>query len=887
MKKLLAAGIAIIFFLPMYARHIRGGELSYKYIGPGVAANSSSYLLRLKLYIDCTASDPGQDEPTASFTIFDKSNNAQFANITVNRLSQDIITYDPRSNPCITNPPTNICYKLKYYEATVELPDNAAGYTIAYQRCCRITGIENISGNSSTDGATYTADIPGTSILPAGHNSSPLITGNDAVAICAGTGFTFNFSATDPDSDSLVYTLCDAYNGGGQANQSPGCTNCAAPNPAAPPPYRSLPYLFPYSGSGPLGVNASIDPSTGIISGIAPTVSAQYVVTGCIYEYRKGVLINVHRKDIHLTVSDCNPLKALLNPDYDYCNDFLVNFKNEQPNPTGSVYIWKYGDGTAADTSLDPMGLIQHKFADTGTYVIKLKVILAGQCLDSTSTLAKVYPGFYPGFIVTGSCLLNPLQFTDTTKTKYGTVSAWSWNFGDETTQADTAHSKIAYWKYSTLGTKTAQLIVQSSKGCRDTVSVPLVVKDKPDIKVLFTDTLICSNLPVQGIQDTLMLQATSTDPGTFSWTPLTKIINENTATPLVFPASTTIYYVQFNEDGCINTDSVRVRVVDHVTLDAGPDSTICLTDAITLHPNTDALAFAWSPAATLSNPAVKNPIATPLATTTYQLIAKIGKCSVSDNLTIRTIPYPGADAGDDQEVCFGDTALLHASITGSSFTWTPTYKLINASTLDPLAHPVSTTSYVLSVYDTLGCPKPKLDTVIVIVRPPVLASAGNDTSVTVNQPLVLHASGADLYLWTPPDHLDHNDVQSPVALFTESGTYAYSLKAFSHENCFGTDSIHIKVYNTSPDIYVPNAFTPGTTINNLFRPIPVGISKIDYFRIYNRWGDMVFSSSDGSGWNGMIGGKAQASGAYVWVVKGHDYTGKVIAKKGTMVLIR
>ncbi len=874
--------------MPVYAKHIRGGELSYKYIGPGTAPNTSQYFIRLKLYIDCDASDPGQNETSAPFTFFNKLTGRQILNVTVSKTKEELITYDPKSNPCITNPPTDICYKLKYFETTQELPDIPEGYTIAYQRCCRVNNIVNISGNSSIDGTTYSCDIPGTNVLPVGHNSSPVIAGNDAVAICAGSGFAFDFSATDADRDSLVYTLCAAYNGGGQGNQTANCSNCPAPNPAAAPPYYALSYSAPFDGSSPLGLGTSIDQHTGIISGIAPAVSGQYVVTGCIYEYRNGILINIHRKDIHLSISNCNPLKALLKPDYDYCNDYLVNFKNEQFNPAGSVYIWSFGDSSPTDSSLDPIGLIQHKFADTGTYTIKLKVVLAGQCLDSTTTLAKVYPGFYPGFRVLGSCLYTPLQFVDTSTTRYGYVSAWRWDFGDPSSTADTAHTQNPQWKYNSLGTKTVQLIVQSNKGCIDTVTLPIEVKDKPTVQVPFSDTLICSNLP---LQDTLMLGASSGDAGTYSWTPGTSLLNENTATPLVFPTTTTVYYVHFNANGCINDDSIRVRVVDHVTLDAGPDSTICLTDKITLSAGGDALAFAWSSpglgAAAFSNPMIKNPVVTPAGTTVYQVKASIGKCSVTDAVTIRTVPYPTANAGPDSLICFGDTARLQASVKGSTFTWTPAYSLTGASTLSPLAHPVATTTYILAVYDVLGCPKPGLDTVTVTVRPPIFANAGKDTSAIINQPLTLHATGAPFFLWSPPTYLNQADISSPTALFSESGVYTYALKAFTANNCFALDTIHIKVFATAPDIFVPNAFTPDAAQNNLFRPIPVGIARIDYFRVYNRWGNMVFSSSDGSGWNGTVSGKKQASGTYVWVVEGRDFTGKVIARKGTVVLIR
>jgi hypothetical protein len=68
------------------------------------------------------------------------------------------------------------------------------------------------------------------------------------------------------------------------------------------------------------------------------------------------VLINIHRKDVHVKVSDCIPLKAFLKPNYSYCDDFLVTFKNEQVNPTGSVYTWDFGDNTTPVTTTDIEG---------------------------------------------------------------------------------------------------------------------------------------------------------------------------------------------------------------------------------------------------------------------------------------------------------------------------------------------------------------------------------------------------------------------------------------------------------------------------------------------------------------------------------------------------
>ncbi len=876
MKKLFALIAGLILFVPIYANHIRGGEMSYTYIGPGASANSSKYFLRLKLYISCTATQPGQDEAQETFSIFNKLDNSLYAVIgPILRTSEQVITYNPGSNPCISNPPTDICYKLKFYETTIELPDDPFGYTIAFQRCCRIAGIENLGGNSSNYGATYSCEIPGTNTLPLpAHNSSPVISGNDAVAICAGTSFTYDFSAKDPDGDSLVYTLCDAQLGASQGDPAPFI--------ASAPPYTSVPYKPPYSAGSPLGLQASIDPKTGIISGIAPAITAQYVVSGCIYEYRNGKLINIHRKDIHLRIADCNPLKAALNPSYAYCDDFDVSFSNLQMNPSGTISIWQFGDGSGPDTTSDPNGLVHHQYTIAGDYLVKLKVILAGQCTDSATTIAKVYPGFKPGFLVNGSCVLSALQFIDTSTTKYGFVNSWSWNFGDESSNADTSHMQNPSWKYSSIGIKKVTVTIQTNKGCSTTLHQDVEVLDKPIIKKGFADTLICSRRP---IQDSLMLSATGF--GEFSWTPTGDMINSNTNTPIVFPTQTTTYIVELNENGCVNFDSVRVRVVDHVTLDAGPDTTICLTDQVKFNPVTDGLAFSWSPALTLDHSNIEYPVATPKGTTIYQLTSRIGKCFTTDNVTITTVPYPSAYAGADTAKCFVDTLQLNGKIKGSSFAWSPAYGLSSTTILNPLAYPFKTTSYVLTVYDVLGCPKPGKDTIVITVRPPVDAFAGNDTVAVVNQPITLTATGAQFYLWTPPTHLNNNTLQSPTAIFSNSGIYAYSVKVYTAENCFATDSIHIKVFNSAPNIFVPNAFTPGEGQNNLFRPVPVGISRIDYFRVYNRWGNLVFSSNDGSGWNGMVGGKMQAADTYVWVVQGRDFTGKIIHKKGSVVLIR
>jgi gliding motility-associated-like protein len=180
----------------------------------------------------------------------------------------------------------------------------------------------------------------------------------------------------------------------------------------------------------------------------------------------------------------------------------------------------------------------------------------------------------------------------------------------------------------------------------------------------------------------------------------------------------------------------------------------------------------------------------------------------------------------------------------------------------------------------------------VAVYAPPVV-SAGNDTSVVIGQPLQLQAvsdpADAIIFLWSPFEGLSDPSISNPIANFPVGpGNMKYSVKATDTIGCFSVADIQVKIFKTAPSIFVPNAFTPGGPTNNIFRPIPVGISTLSYFRVYDRWGHLVYSTSRlGEGWDGNLSGRPQDSGGYVWMVKGTTYTGDEITKQGTMVLLR
>ncbi|MBK5271533.1 MAG: gliding motility-associated C-terminal domain-containing protein, partial [Bacteroidia bacterium] len=363
-----------------------------------------------------------------------------------------------------------------------------------------------------------------------------------------------------------------------------------------------------------------------------------------------------------------------------------------------------------------------------------------------------------------------------------------------------------------------------------------------------------------------------------------------NTATPTVNPTSTTSYFVSLDDNGCINRDTVKVRVVGSVSLTARADTTICLTDGVQLGAITDALQFQWSPAGTLNDPNILNPIATPTATTTYQLLARIGSCSAIDDVTVIPVPYPIANAGNDTIICYNTSAQLNGFHDGISFSWSPVSYLNNPNILNPVSSPPKTTTYVLSSLNNLGCPKPGRDTVLITVLPKVNAFAGRDTSVVLSQPLQFEGSGGVNYLWSPPIGLNDVNIFNPIGNYTsEIDSVSYKLLVTDQAGCADSAFVKVKVFKTNPTIFVPTAFTPNSDgLNDVLRPIAVGIDKIRYFSIYNRWGQMVFTTSEnGRGWDGKIAGRFQNTGVFVWIVSAVDYAGKPIFQKGTVTLIR
>lgn len=885
MKKFFLFSTLLLFCGVSFANHITGGEMYYTLQSRN--GNDYTYQITLKLYRDCNAPvGSAQLDPSVLIGVYEKVGGSyrffKSFNVSQTRFERQNLG---APSPCIANPPA-VCYEVGYYTFTTTLAGSPGGYTASYQRCCRITGINNIVSNSNQYGATYTAQIPGTDVSSTGPvNNSAKFSGVDTVIVCASNYFCYNFGASDVDGDQLRYSFRSAYVGGSQGNSVPNPSDATKPNSDGG--YLSVPYRSPFNPGQPLGPGVSVDTKTGMMCGVAPGPGI-YVVTVGVDEIRSGKVIATQRKDLQIKVGDCNVAKSVpaifdingikIRPEVAGCRSFTYTFANDvPPNPLIHTYYWEFSDG-ATYTVSNP----KHTFADTGVYTIKLVINRGEECGDSATSVLRVYPGFFPGFVSAGICAGKPTRFTDTTATRYGVVNNWQWDFANSAASDDTSRSKSPTYTFPAEGTYNVQLVVATDKGCLDTVTKQISILTKPPLSFPFKDTLICNG-------DSLQLHAEG--EGIFTWAPVGRMLNANTADPTVFPATTTKYSVQLNDQGCINQDTVRVRVVDFVTLQAMPDTVICTTDAVRLLASSDGLRFLWSPAATIvDDPTQQSPLARPTDKTTYTVEARIGRCVSRDDVTVTLVPYPVANAGLDTTICYNTTAQLVGSHDGKSFSWTPSGSLLNAGTLTPVARPTNATAYVLTAFDDKGCPKPGRDTVVVTVNEEVIAYAGRDTAVVVGQPLQFDARGGESYVWQPDEGLSNAAVANPIGLY-DGGTDSvrYQVTVYDAAGCADQATILVKIYKSNPRVFVPTAFTPNRDgKNDLVRPIAVGLTKLEYFRIYNRWGQLVFETTEnGRGWDGKLGGTEQGSGTYVWIVKGKDFLGKVVFDKGMVTLIR
>ncbi|RYD56491.1 MAG: PKD domain-containing protein [Sphingobacteriales bacterium] len=165
---------------------------------------------------------------------------------------------------------------------------------------------------------------------------------------------------------------------------------------------------------------------------------------------------------------------------------------------------------------------------------------------------------------------------------------------------------------------------------------------------------------------------------------------------------------------------------------------------------------------------------------------------------------------------------------------------------------------------------------------------AGNDTVIVKGEKINFNATGGTEFIWTPSTYLDFSERSNPTGTYPDTGRFTYRVFIKSLKGCQGEDSIRIWVVN-QPSLWVPNAFTPNKDgKNDLLRPISAGYTGIKYFRVFNRFGEMVFETNNFyDGWDGWYKGEMADIGTYFWVLSATNRFGQQELVKGDAILVR
>ncbi len=466
-------------------------------------------------------------------------------------------------------------------------------------------------------------------------------------------------------------------------------------------------------------------------------------------------------------------------------------------------YHWNFGTGNTTDTTDSPTPVFY--FNKPGKYPINLTVTSPYGCVKQKSDTLFVVPKAKATIVGPAEiCEQSNALFTGSATLNSGI--GWSWSFGNgNSSSVKNPGGQL----YNTSGTVRVRLITNNN-GCYDTAVQNFMVHAKPSINLSPKNPTVCLGKSIQLIAGGGVSYLWSNDTG---------LNNYTIANPVASPAVTTQYIVEAtNSFGCKNKDTSMVNIAGPFKIKVPADTFVCRGNSAQLYA-TGATTYKWiNNTAGLSNPAIANPVATPLTASVYTIV------------------------GYDAYQCFTDTAIVKIGV--QSF---PT------------------------------------------------VSAGPDIEAQTGSETPLQATGSSdviSYSWSPPDYLSCTTCPSPVS--KPRSEISYMVKATNRYGCSVTDTVHIKLVCSQSRIYIPTAFTPNKDFkNDVFYLKGGGVKQVNFLKIYNRAGQVVFErrnfnlNDPSAGWNGTQGSYEVSSGTYVYFTEMICDTGEVFSFKGTVVVIK
>ncbi len=596
----------------------------------------------------------------------------------------------------------------------------------------------------------------------------------------------------------------------------------------------------------------------------------------------------------NLVISPLGP-----NPDFDVttesniCVGDMVGFEPTASNINVNTYTWEYGNDS---TSAGPVG--NSIFTDPGSYEITLTVTDEFGCAR-TLTQSLVDVQAYPVAIIDPSygedevlCYPVIASFTDVSIANVFDSRSWELNMGGPALSVPTVQTT-----FQQPGFYNIDLEVVTTYGCVGDTTIVVQVQG-PVAEIELTPDAICPGGSIElNLTDTADLDTWQFDFGdgneaTNQW----PAFHEYDPSFIPSTGQTLITLVMFSPDSVCSSARTAELIIEEVVADfdrnnetAEIDSIHCFgtPDVFTNTSTSNANQFLWTFSSGQTYTTVTPPVGN-LAPGEYiinlQVQSALG-CRDTVEKYLRIYPLPIAEVNSGA-ICRGDNILLTAS-GGVSYSWQPPETIDNPNSDVVFASPENTIHYTVFVTDTNDCTASAISTVQVFQPAP---SIEVDTILRIGDSdyTGFYLGPGYTYLWTPDIELVCDTCSSTT--FTPLEDRTYTLTITDTLGCFSTDSYFYFQILEVASVEVPDAFTPnGDGINDKIYVKGWGIESLLSFSIYNRWGELVFQTSDiDQGWDGSYKGEVQSpdSYAYIVVVKNYIY-GEPTTVKGFFDLVR
>lgn len=425
------------------------------------------------------------------------------------------------------------------------------------------------------------------------------------------------------------------------------------------------------------------------------------------------------------------------------------------------------------------------------------------------------------------------------------------------------------------------QVTVTNEFGCATTDSVLVTISNEYQ-SLVGEDQIICEGDQIQ------LNTITGNDP---TWLVTDGLDCTYCPDPMAQPDSTTIYRVKALTDaGCELLDTIEIKVIPLNSIDAGADQEICHGATATLS-GSGTGNVSWTPVQSINSPNSLETVVNPTENTIYTMTLTEGNCTLVDAVSITLATATTLETAD-AAICEGETVELVYEGLVDQFTWFNEQgnEIINLN----VRPSVSTNYTVIGQYSTCD-PDTSILSIEVTPKPEshLPETLTYLPGVQMRIPLVIPDSAVYEFSWLPADSVDCADCQQPTMLPDSNTVYQVEITDMM-TGCDVIDTIQFEELITCPSdlVAVPNAFSPNSDGENdylqLF-PNPT-VQSIDRFRIFNRWGALLFETDDlfNRGWDGQIKGKQAPVGVYIFMVEFTcELTGQTVIHSGDITLVR